>query len=677
MIIESLHVKNFRSILDETINCERLTALVGANGSGKSSFLYAMKLFYSKSPKIDIEDFYNKNTSEEICIAITFKDLSEKAKKQFSNYVQNDKLTVERVFRYTNEGRIIPKYHGATLQNPEFQSIKESFGVKDKGRTAQTLYEELKKVPKFRSLPEWSRRLQENFENLIKWESEHSELSIRTRDDGQFFGFTEVAQGYLGEYIQFLFIPAVKEATDEAYESKNSILTKLMDLVVRSVLEERKEVRELRETTQTNYEELMNPEKIPELKTLSDQLTKTLNEYVPDAKIELNWLPLGQIDIPLPGAEVKLSEDGYSSTVDRTGHGLQRVFVLTILQHLSVIQTKFAQIKQDSKPASETASDSEVSIIELPDLTIAIEEPELYQHPNRQRHFAKVLWQLTTGELPGVAEKTQIIYCTHSPLFVGIDRISEIRLLKKVNINSKSPKITKVVSTDLSKIAQKMCEIYEVEPGHFTAQNIVPRLKTIMTPWMNEGFFADVVVLVEGEDDRAAILGVAYSKDLDLESKGFAIIPCVGKTNIDRPFLIFTELGIPVYVLWDGDSGRGETEGSCVTCRRPLDKKPNPIENRRLLRLIGSDNIVDWPKFIDKNSACLEKDLESTMMEELGSELYESLIRKFQEEFSISEKRNAQKNPIVIMNIIKSAREQGKSCTTLETIVQKVSELKK
>jgi predicted ATP-dependent endonuclease of OLD family len=193
-----------------------------------------------------------------------------------------------------------------------------------------------------------------------------------------------------------------------------------MDFVVRSVLEEKKELIGLRETTQTNYEKLMNPDKITELKSLSTQLTTTLKEYVPDAQIDLTWLPLGQIEIPLPSAEVKLSEDGYSSTVDRTGHGLQRVFILTILQHLSVIQIRYAQLHQNESKDTK-GIENEPPKYEIPDLVLAIEEPELFQHPNRQRHFAKVLLQLANGTLPGVANKTQIVYCTHSPLFVGIE----------------------------------------------------------------------------------------------------------------------------------------------------------------------------------------------------------------------------------------------------------------
>jgi predicted ATPase len=36
MIVKMLHVKNFRSIIDECIDCDNLTVLVGRNGTGKS-----------------------------------------------------------------------------------------------------------------------------------------------------------------------------------------------------------------------------------------------------------------------------------------------------------------------------------------------------------------------------------------------------------------------------------------------------------------------------------------------------------------------------------------------------------------------------------------------------------------------------------------------------------------
>jgi len=93
MIIKSISVKNFRSILDEKLDLEELTALVGANGSGKSTFLRALELFYSTSPKFDIEDFYNSETNAEASIAVTYKDLSGAAKEKFKATSNN--LTFE------------------------------------------------------------------------------------------------------------------------------------------------------------------------------------------------------------------------------------------------------------------------------------------------------------------------------------------------------------------------------------------------------------------------------------------------------------------------------------------------------------------------------------------------------------------------------------------------------
>ena len=75
MIIKSIHIKNFRSIKNETLSFSNLTALVGANGSGKSSFLKAIEIFQNTSPKISEDDYYNKNTMALIlCFFVSMDD---------------------------------------------------------------------------------------------------------------------------------------------------------------------------------------------------------------------------------------------------------------------------------------------------------------------------------------------------------------------------------------------------------------------------------------------------------------------------------------------------------------------------------------------------------------------------------------------------------------------------
>ena len=55
MLIQNVQVKNFRSILNESLPCDSLTALVGRNGSGESSFLSALELFYNPTARVTPE----------------------------------------------------------------------------------------------------------------------------------------------------------------------------------------------------------------------------------------------------------------------------------------------------------------------------------------------------------------------------------------------------------------------------------------------------------------------------------------------------------------------------------------------------------------------------------------------------------------------------------------------
>ncbi len=657
MIIESVRVQNYRSILNETLHCERLTALVGANGTGKSSFLRALELFYSPVPKVDPGDFYNGDTHAEIAVAVTFRDLSPEANELFSQYLQADRLTVELVFTWEN-GKVLSKYHGATLQNPAFRSVRDALNIKDRGKTAKDAYEALRVVPDYRSLEPWSTvGVVEG--NLRHWETAHPAECVRQRDDGQFFGFREVGQGYLGRFTKLLFIPAVRDAAEDSSESRGSVLTALMDLVVRSVLANKDAVIRLRDETRKQYEEIMDPAKLTELTTLADQMTNTLQTFVRNARIELTWQPLSEPNIPMPQADIRLVEDEYSCSVVRTGHGLQRAFILTLLQHLALAQTATATNTKDSGPCPK-----------LPNLVLVVEEPELYQHPSRQRHLAGIFQQLASGKTPGVAENTQIIYGTHSPLFVGIDRIDQLRLLRKTS-NDGRPKFTKVISTSLDRVAEIIWQIDGERGDMYTGPTLLPRLQAIMTPWMNEGFFADVVVLVEGEDDRAAILGAAKALGHEMEGEGISVIPCGGKASMDRPYVVFQQLGIPVYAVWDGDYGMGETQGVCEKCQRPLDKKADPRENRRLLRMVGYDEI-DWPELVEDAFACFKTDLETTLQEDIGQQVFETCLAECQASLGIAKRRHAIKNPRVIEAVLLRAQEQGCNSSTLQTIVERI-----
>ena len=293
-------------------------------------------------------------------------------------------------------------------------------------------------------------------------------------------------------------------------------------------------------------------------------------------------------------------------------------------------------------------------------MVLAIEEPELYQHPSRQRFLASTLSKLAQGSISGVATSTQVVYTTHSPLFVGLDRFPQIRVLRKAPSEDGKANVTRLKKGDMDAVAGELWKASGSQGARYTADTLLPRLRAIMTPWMNEGFFADTVVLVEGEDDRAAILGVAGQLGYDFDSLGIAVVPCSGKNNIDRPLLIFRQLDIPVYVVWDGDYCKSESEKF----------------NKRLLRLLDRSE-EDWPAFVCETSACFKVDLEKTLEEELGKGLYELSLKKAQQEFDITEKTYALKNPTLFQRIVEHAGSTGKVSDSLQEIVRRIADLNK
>lgn len=666
MLISSVRVQNFRSVLDETLYCDTLTALVGPNGAGKSTFLRALELFYSPSARVDAEDFYNSDTTAEIAVCVTFTNLSKEAAELFESYLQGGNLTVERVFKW-NGGKPTSSYHGASLQNPLFQVIREGLEVKDRGKTARAAYDLIKEKPEYSDLPAWS-NLGAVEPALTKWEADHSALCIRQRDDGRFFGFTEVGRGYLGRFTRFLFIPAVRDASVDAAEGRGSVLTSLMDMVVRSIVANKEAVKKLQQDTQEKYEEIMRPENLPELQGLASQLSETLQSFVPNATVDLRWLPLDPIKIEMPKADVKLVEDRYATAVHRTGHGLQRAFVMTMLQHLAMAQSVTESKTTENAEAKVPPDPPPEAKVTLPNLVLAIEEPELYQHPNRQRHLAKIFLQLASGGTLGVSENTQVFYATHSPLFVGLDRFNQIRLLRKTDNGTGKPRITKVIGTNLDKVAEKVWVADGSKGEKYTGATFSSRLHSIITPMINEGFFADAVVLVEGEDDYAAVIGTARAMNKDLESIGVSVIPVNGKRSMDRPAIIFQEFGIPVFMLWDSDGDKGETAGVCKTCGKLLDGKPDPCDNHRLLRIVGKPQ-EDWPDQNESRHCCFKRDLESTLKGEIGDALFEKLLAECQNELGIRKRIHAIKNPAVVEQIIVRAQKVGKTSATLQSIV--------
>jgi len=426
-------------------------------------------------------------------------------------------------------------------------------------------------------------------EHLVAWEEAHPSECTLEASSTQFFGVKEVGTGLLEKYTQFVMVPAVRDASADGEDARGSVISQLIDMVVRNTLAENQQVCQIKAEVADKLGQIPH---LISLDTLNSELNTTMQRFTPNTAIALSWKDIA-FQFQDPQVDVQLEEDGYNSYIHRSGHGVQRAFIMTMLQHLAT--NSHAQKTSSAVPNTESDdSQPTVAIGDVPPthLIFAIEEPELFQHPSRQRHFAHVLHELAHGKISGVASSTQVLYCTHSPLFVDIDQFENIRLIRKTNGPEQGePQQTTVKMTRL--------------------QNITPmnhhKLSVMLTPAVNEGFFARRIIVVEGEGDKAYLQMVArYCFKESLEAHGIVVIAVGGNNNIEKPLIVFPEFGIPVYPVWDNDRDK---EGQLDKDNKPKCTDARRI-NRRLLSLCGH-NPEDWPEGIHNTHAIFSPKLEA------------------------------------------------------------------
>ena len=644
--VQSIHVKNYRCIRDAELSLDSLTALVGRNGSGKSAFLGALELFYKPDMPLTEEDFYCRNVDEPIEVTVIYGSLRPAEQEEFAKYTRDDELPIVGLFRFES-GKARATYHGTSLQHSAFADVRSKSNKPERRSAFNDLCEDV-------SFPGLTRANSADaaLHKMAEWELEHPESCELRRDDGQFFGWTNVGQGYLRKYTQLIRIPAVHDASEDANEGRGSAITELMNLVVRRVLTDHPKIEELKQEASERFAEIMEDDAGPQLASLADTLSQMLRTFVPDAAIALQWSQLPELQIPQPQTDVRIHEDGYMATVTRTGHGLQRALVFTLLQHLAAVR------RADEPEQTESPTDDELApvpaTITSPDLVLAIDEPELYQHPNRQRHLAEVFLQVSEGEIPGVAGSTQVLYTTHSPLFVRLDRFDDIRVVRKSFSGPGQPGTTFVRSATLGAVAKELEEATDAG-NEFTAETLKPRLQPVMTAIVNEGFFADVVVLVEGDSDRAAIEGAARAMKHNFVADGIAVIPCLGKENLDRPLIIFRYLGIPTYVVWDGDK---------------TEEGHDSATNQRLRRILKRSETEPLDHVGDQ-SACFEEDLNQVIRDEIDKTHYNEAFEDACRRYGLTRNR-AKKKALVVERIVEDAVADRSECGTIKAIVSKI-----
>ena len=161
-------------------------------------------------------------------------------------------------------------------------------------------------------------------------------------------------------------------------------------------------------------------------------------------------------------------------------------------------------------------------------LVVLIEEPELYLTPPAQRHLHRLLRQLAARG------RNQVLYSTHAPVFLGVDRLDELVLVRH----------DERTGTTL------------LQPKALPERRTF-RLVSELDAERAEIFLSRAVLLVEGRTEKLAFPFVFQALGFDADQEAIAVVDCGGKGNIPLFVEICNACGIPYVVVHDRDAPRG------------------------------------------------------------------------------------------------------------------------
>ena len=569
MKISHVRVQHYRSIESLDVDFDDYASFVGANGSGKSSVLYAVNWLINGG-NLDPADVHRcpadaDNDARAVSVTATFTDLTARDQERLEKYGRGEKVVIRRSWSI---GDAKSKVVGSAMQGPNFISVRSAGSVGD----ARGAYEALRVI---HTDLEATGRLpsKDDLDKLLnKWEDDPAHkaelVAIDDEDATNFFGFD--GQNRLKQCIRLVLVPAASDiASEVAGTKRGSAINELIGVLMTNagstareqwILAHAEEIQELTDSMKLGVETATGLQATRINERLENLITGAAVSFVTDVP---NWVPS-----PTPTVTTDVVLDGIVNDVSKQGHGIQRAVMIAMFQSLTPDEgsAEQAHVVEEGETQSQAAARLLRAKEDLPALIICIEEPEIYQHPIRARSFARVLVELSQKE------KVQVLVATHSPYFV---RPADFESLRRFTLSGGESSVNQTTIDDIA------AEIGGAPRRAQVEKTVSQQLPT----GFSEGFFADAVVLVEGDTDKAVLEELAQRLGRPFDAAGISVLDMSGKGNLRIPAIMLQKLGIPTYVIADGDF-------LGATRKHPTD--PAAAANAHNSHKRDTDNLMAW-----------------------------------------------------------------------------------
>ena len=373
MKIFDITIKNYRGIAElQRLKVGEINSFVGKNDSGKSNILKALNTFFND--KFDTNDvFKGILDGEKTEIILRFTPDEEINSLALDS---DNKIQLKKTFEFNTSGKVVKSltYICNDLNSEDYSNC---WGIKESEINTYCASLKLDYSRSGRGVTNLSKidLINDNTADLGRTEKEH--------DASDFLKNLKKQYSFIELPVYSLF-----DAEQDLNVSSTSFQSQFKPIATESLNNN----ADLKDQIESNVQ--------TDLETEFSSITTLMQKNVPELERintspVCNWGNLVKFDLSL-----KFSSDNYDIPISNKGTGFKRLLMVAYFEYLAQKTTKQHQI-------------------------FGIEEPETFLHPELQQDLLTSIIEL--------ADDSQFFLTTHSPVFAGSTRDSNIVVVKKEN----------------------------------------------------------------------------------------------------------------------------------------------------------------------------------------------------------------------------------------------------
>ncbi|MDR0918087.1 MAG: AAA family ATPase [Oscillospiraceae bacterium] len=586
MQITKISIKNFRRLKDITIDfCEKTTLFVGANNSGKTSAMDALRKFLIKG---------DKN-------GFVYNDIPVTNRVEINNLGENWVLAESDLQLWLD---IFPtmdvwlnvkenEYHYVSSIIPTLEWNGGDLGLR------------------LALLPKDIHKLREAYTNSYnkarntEKSNENSKVNLFPNNLGDFIA------RYIGQYFElksFILDPSkinVQQTTDFSNEciDKNPLSSIIkIDMITAqrglSDADSTNDVVSLSGQLRTYYDKHLDvekntsPEDLETLFALSEAkkaFNGTLKIKFESSLDELSQLGFPGISDPKITIEANLQEKTafqhesaviYSLSDEDKDLRLPEKYNGLGYQNLIAIAFKLMSFRDDRIHKGKAKSEDSSEII-APLHLVLLEEPEAHLHVQVQQVLIKKAYEILTNDKILQEENfhTQLIVSTHSSHIAKEMSFSNIRYFRRERVSNNTP--------------ISFSEVINLTDTFGEDKNTEKFVQRYLSVLHCDLFFADAVIFVEGTSENVLVPYFIRSNSEynDLDSRYVTILP-VGGSHSHRFKPLIEKIGIYTLVITDIDTAKQELRKNKNGKDKTVTFSTQPVKEQSIIT--SNSSIAEW-----------------------------------------------------------------------------------